>query len=93
MAAFVSSEGRHPTHCCRSIPQRFKGRYISGAVARRAYSRTAGRPIRTLTFDANLVRNVTVTCQSLGNYAERQLSDSATSGALPKPPDGCMQRL
>ena len=36
-----------PTQCCRSVPQRFKGRYPSRTVARRAYSRTAGRPKRT----------------------------------------------
>ena len=49
-AAFNFGECVLPTQCCRSILQRFKGRYPSGAGARRAYSRTAGRPFWPFTF-------------------------------------------
>ncbi len=32
--SIVESQRQDPTHCCRSIRQRFNGRYPSGAVVR-----------------------------------------------------------
>ena len=41
------------------------------------------RPQRTVVLDVDSVRNVTVTCRTLGNFAERRLSDFRYFGIRP----------